>query len=39
MQNILKVVVDSRNLLVLSLLSLLGSEHVANVAFFVVTNL
>ena len=39
MQNILIVVVDSRTLLVSILLSLLGSEHVANVAFLVMTNL
>ena len=39
MQNILIVVMDSRTLLVLILLSLLGSEHEANVAFLVVTNL
>ena len=39
MQNILIVVVDSRTLLVLILLSLLGSEHVTNVTFLVVTDL
>ena len=39
MQNILIVVVDSRTLMVLILLSLLGSEHVANVACLVVANL
>ena len=39
MQNILIVVVDSRTLLVLILLSFLGSEHVANIAFLVATNL
>ena len=37
MQNILIVVVDSRTLLVLILLSLPGSEHVPNVIFLVVT--
>ena len=39
MQNILIVVLDSRTLMVLIPLSLLGSEHVANVTFLVVTNL
>ena len=39
MQNILIVVVDSRTLVVLILLSLLGSEHVANVKFLAVKNI